>query len=178
MKPDPLDLDPTDSIDVWLLGVDTARQTPPAWPSVAVRAAFHEVIDAVLGDRDGLDVELTPHPSGLVIERLLVTVVRRAGIGSWALDTLCALADEHGVELALDVVPIRFPLDHYVEADRPALAALDAAALDHEQLVSWYGRRGFVPSPRGAEYGLIRLPSPVATVRPDPPPVLWDVPSP
>jgi ribosomal protein S18 acetylase RimI-like enzyme len=73
----------------------------------------------------------------LTIHRLW-TLQPGRGVGSHMLNTLCELADRHGVALALKVAPIgRKPYP-----------------LAREQLLEWYQRHGF----EGTRKKLIRLP--------------------
>ncbi|SAL78847.1 hypothetical protein [Caballeronia telluris] len=93
-----------------------------------------------------------------MVQRSSVYVVRlesvwsheagRAGYVGLALKALCALADEIGASLVLNVHQLLYgEMEGESDAEADRLDALDTDAMDNDALEAWYSGHGFVRVP-------------------------------
>lgn len=100
----------------------------------------------------GIEIDLRAEKSGevVVIESIWSHHERGVGHGSFALKTLCDLADKHGVTLRGEVHYLIYDETLHPEKSDEALirmGELDGQALGNESLQAWYRRFGFEIQP-------------------------------
>ena len=142
--------------------------------SVNSGTSAHSMIEAFYAaePKDGLvSVELREgiavpgHPAQVSVESLWSEVERKKGHGTRALQLLCAVADAHGIALALEPCPLRYDLDtnpeRYTDAEADRLDDLNKLGLSKERVMAWYAKHGFVVTG-----GCLEHPEMVRTPRP------------